>query len=241
MAVPTRIPKTQLDTTLVDTTTTQSVSGKNFATGNTFPTFNQSTTGSAASLTTARTLAGNSFNGTANVPFTNKFIVQGTTDAGLTGAQFLGALSTGLLKNTTTTGVLSVAAAGTDYLTPTGTETVTNHDVKSATNTFASVTNVTSSATPTPTGDSRQNDLNVTAQTVGATIGAPTGTPVNGNRVLMRIFSAAAQTLAFNAIYNFSTDQPAPTSTGVGKDLYIGAVYNSRSSKWDAVLVLGNF
>lgn len=45
----------------------------------------------------------------------NKFIVQGTTDASLSGAQFLGALTTGLVKNTTTTGVLSIAVAGTDY------------------------------------------------------------------------------------------------------------------------------
>ena len=82
------------------------------------PTLNQNTTGSAAKWTTARLLAGNSVDGSANVAFANKFIVQGTTDAGLTGAQFLGALSTGLLKNTTTTGALSVATAGTDYLAP---------------------------------------------------------------------------------------------------------------------------
>jgi len=36
--------------------------------------------------------------------------VQGTSDAGLSGPQFLGALATGILKNTTTTGVLSIAA-----------------------------------------------------------------------------------------------------------------------------------
>lgn len=67
--------------------------------------------------TTARSLAGNSVDGSAPVPFTNKFIVQGTTDAGLTGAQFLGALTTGILKNTTTTGVLSIAnAADVDTL-----------------------------------------------------------------------------------------------------------------------------
>lgn len=70
---------------------------------------------SAAKWTTARLLAGNSVDGSANVPFANKFIVQGTADAGLTGAQFLGALGTGLVKNTTTTGVLSIAVAGTDY------------------------------------------------------------------------------------------------------------------------------
>lgn len=75
------------------------------------PTLNQNTTGSAAKWTTARLLANNSVDGSANVAFANKFIVQGTTDAGLSGAQFLGALATGILKNTTTTGVLSIAVA----------------------------------------------------------------------------------------------------------------------------------
>jgi hypothetical protein len=69
----------------------------------------------ASKWATARNLAGNSVDGSANVAFANKFIVQGTTDTGLTGAQFLGALGTGLVKNTTSTGVLSIAASGTDY------------------------------------------------------------------------------------------------------------------------------
>lgn len=76
-----------------------------------FPTLNQNTTGTAAGWTTARNLAGNSVNGTVNVVFVNKFIVQGTADSGLSGAQFLGSLSTGILKNTTATGVLSAAAS----------------------------------------------------------------------------------------------------------------------------------
>ena len=75
----------------------------------TFPTLNQNTTGSAAILTTARTIAGTSFNGSANISLPNKFIVQGTTDTGLSGAQFLGALNTGIVRNTTTTGVLTIA------------------------------------------------------------------------------------------------------------------------------------
>ncbi len=61
---------------------------------------------------TARNLAGNSVDGSANVAFANKFIVQGTADSGLSAAQFLGALATGIVKNTTTTGVLSIAVAG---------------------------------------------------------------------------------------------------------------------------------
>lgn len=76
------------------------------------PTLNQNTTGSAAKWTTARNLAGNSVDGSANVAFANKFVVQGTADTGLSAAQFLGALGTGIVKNTTTTGVLSIAVAG---------------------------------------------------------------------------------------------------------------------------------
>lgn len=66
---------------------------------------------SAPKWTTARNLAGNSTDGSANVTFANKFIVQGTVDSGLSAAQFLGALGTGIVKNTTTTGVLSIAIA----------------------------------------------------------------------------------------------------------------------------------
>ncbi len=61
---------------------------------------------------TARNLAGNSVDGTTNVVFSNKFIVNGTTDSGLSGAQFLGSLGTGIVKNTTTSGVLSIASVG---------------------------------------------------------------------------------------------------------------------------------
>jgi hypothetical protein len=88
----------------------------------TFPTLNQNTTGSAAKWTTPRNLAGNSVDGSANVAFANPFIVQGTADAGLSAAQFLGALATGIVKNTTTTGVLSIAVAGTDYYAPGSTD-----------------------------------------------------------------------------------------------------------------------
>lgn len=98
-----------LGTGIVKNTTTTGV--LSIAVAGDFPTLNQNTTGSAAKWTTARNLAGNSVDGSANVAFANKFIVQGTTDAGLSGAQFLGALATGLVKNTTTTGVLSAATA----------------------------------------------------------------------------------------------------------------------------------
>jgi hypothetical protein len=56
--------------------------------------------------------------GTVATSAAGKFIVQGTADANLTGAQFLGALATGLLKSTITTGILTKAIAATDYVAP---------------------------------------------------------------------------------------------------------------------------
>lgn len=53
---------------ILGTTDTQTVTNKDLSSGtNTFPTFNQNTTGSAAKLTTARTIDGQSFDGTANI------------------------------------------------------------------------------------------------------------------------------------------------------------------------------
>jgi hypothetical protein len=67
-----------------------------------FPTLNQNTTGSAASFTGA--LAGD-VTGT-----------QGATVVGKINGTSLSALSTGLLKNTTGTGVPTIAVPGTDYI-----------------------------------------------------------------------------------------------------------------------------
>jgi hypothetical protein len=53
--------------------------------------------------------------GSGGAPNNATYIVQ-TADATLSNEQALGALATGIVKNTTTTGVLSIAAEGTDYL-----------------------------------------------------------------------------------------------------------------------------
>lgn len=60
--------------------------------------------------------------GSGGAPTTATYITQ-TPNASLSAEQALSALATGLLKNTTGTGVLSIAVAGTDYLT--GNQTIT--------------------------------------------------------------------------------------------------------------------
>jgi hypothetical protein len=55
--------------------------------------------------------------GTSGAPSDATYITQ-TPNGTLTNEQALSALATGILKSTTTTGILSIATAGTDYLTP---------------------------------------------------------------------------------------------------------------------------
>lgn len=60
-------------------------------------------------------------NATTGAPVGATYIVQ-TASALLTNEQVLASLATGIVKNTTTTGVLSIAAEGTDYYGPGGTD-----------------------------------------------------------------------------------------------------------------------
>lgn len=59
--------------------------------------------------------------GGGGAPTTATYITQ-TADAGLSAEQALSSLATGIVKNTTGTGVLSIATAGTDYYNPGGTD-----------------------------------------------------------------------------------------------------------------------
>lgn len=65
------------------------------------------------------------------------------------------------------------------------------------------------------------------------TINAPTGTPVNGQKLVFRLQSTNAQTFSWNAIFAGSSDLSLPTaSSGSSKYDYMGFIYNSTASKW---------
>jgi hypothetical protein len=68
------------------------------------------------------------------------------------------------------------------------------------------------------------------------TIGAPTGTPVDGQRLMFRIRCVNAQTLSWNVIFSGSTDLALPTTTSSGSKYdYVGFMYNSTQTKWNIV------
>lgn len=98
-----------------------------------------------------------------------------------------------------------------------------------------------SSATPTPNGDS-YDQYCLTALAAGATFAAPSGTPTNGQKLIIRIKDdGTARSLAWNAIYRESSDLALPTTTVISKTMYLGFIYNSADSKWDLVALLDNF
>lgn len=93
---------------------------------------------------------------------------------------------------------------------------------------------VTDAATITPTGDS-SDVYTVTALAQAATIAAPSGTPTNGQRLIIRFLdNGTGRALTWNAIYR-AIGITLPTTTTASKTLYVGFIYNSADSKWDGV------
>lgn len=98
------------------------------------------------------------------------------------------------------------------------------------------IVSIVSSATITPTGDTA-DDYNVTALAVNATIAAPSGTPVNGQSMIIRVKDdGTARTLTWNAIYRV-IGTTLPVTTVAGKTDYFGLKYNSADTKWDVLAV----
>jgi hypothetical protein len=98
------------------------------------------------------------------------------------------------------------------------------------------VSSNTSSGTPTPNADTDDLYL-LTALAAGATFGAPTGSPVHGQRLLIRVKdNGTARALAWNAIYR-AIGITLPTTTVISKTLYVGMVYNTTDTKWDVLAV----
>lgn len=87
------------------------------------------------------------------------------------------------------------------------------------------------------------NDMVVaTALSQATTIAAPTGSPVQGENLIIRLKdNGSARALTWNGIYRASSDLALPTTTTLSKTLYCGFKYNSTDTKWDLIAKLDNF
>jgi hypothetical protein len=144
------------------------------------------------------------------------------------------------LATLTSRGVL--VGAGTSVVAPTAAgavSTLLRGMGGSADPVFAAIRRVvaiTSSATPTPDAD--VTDLyDVTALAAGATMGAPTGTPYNGQLLMFQFKdNGTARTLAWNAAY-VAGGVALPTTTMLSKILTVGFMYTTANSlnKWRCI------
>jgi len=98
------------------------------------------------------------------------------------------------------------------------------------------VSTTTSTSTLTP-DISSADQYNLTAQAVGLTVAAPTGTPLDGNKLIIRILdNGTSQTISWNATYTV-IGTSLPTATTINKMLYVGCIYNLTNTRWDVVAV----
>lgn len=116
-----------------------------------------------------------------------------------------------------------------------GTETLTNKRINPRSATIADAATITVASDST-------DFYSITALAQTATFAAPTGTPVDGQKITVRVKdNGTARSLSWNAIFRGSLDLALPTVTIAGKTMYLGFIYNSADFKWDMVARLGNF
>lgn len=121
---------------------------------------------------------------------------------------------------------------GSSLATLNGTQQLQNKRVTPRAVSVATATSIT------PNSDTSDEVTQVNTQSAGTlTINAPTGTPTDGQKLILRITSTNAQTYSFNAAYSFSTTTPAPAGISATKTDYIGCIWNANASVWNVVAV----
>lgn len=98
------------------------------------------------------------------------------------------------------------------------------------------VQSVASAATVTPTAANQL--VTITAQAAGLTLAAPTGSPVDGQPLMIRIKdngTARGITWTSGAGGYRAIGVTLPTTTVLSKTTYVGLIYNSTDNRWDAI------
>ncbi|MHA1302202.1 MAG: hypothetical protein ACTSPI_00680 [Candidatus Heimdallarchaeaceae archaeon] len=110
------------------------------------------------------------------------------------------------------------------------TQTLTNKRITKRVGSIASTSSLTI--------DSDSYDVYcVTALSEEITINEPSGTPTNGQSLILRFKDdGTGRAINWNVIFR-AIGVDLPTGTTAGKTLYVGLIYNSADSKWDALAV----
>jgi hypothetical protein len=127
-------------------------------------------------------------------------------------------------------GTGATSLAGASIATYTGTETLTNKRIDPR------VTSAASASSLTP--DISASDVYAyTALAAGLTINAPTGTPVDGDKLIFRLLdNGTSRALTWDATYTV-IGVTLPTATTISKTTYVGCIYNANNTRWDVIAV----
>jgi hypothetical protein len=127
-------------------------------------------------------------------------------------------------------GTGSTTLAGASIATYTGTETLTNKRIDPRVTSAASASSLTPSI-------ATADVYAYTALAAGLTINAPTGTPVDGNKLIFRLLdNGTARALTWDATYTV-IGVTLPTTTVASKTTYVGCIYNANNTRWDVIAV----
>jgi len=129
------------------------------------------------------------------------------------------------------TGATTLASAS--IATYTGTETLTNKRIDPR------VTSAASASTLTPS-IATADIYAYTALAANLTINAPTGTPVNGDKLMFRLLdNGTSRTLTWDTTSTGYTviGVTLPTATTASKTTYVGCIYNAANTRWDVIAV----
>ncbi len=166
-------------------------------------------------------------------PGSTDAVTEGSTNLYFTASRVLGTVLAGL-----STAAATVVTASHTVLEALGFLQKQITDLPSATQTLTNkrvtprVGSTTSSATPTINTDN-VDIYKLTAQTVDITSFTTnlTGTPTDGQVLIIEITGTAARTIAWGASFEAST-VALPTTTVTTAMLAVGFIYNSVTSKW---------
>jgi hypothetical protein len=93
----------------------------------------------------------------------------------------------------------------------------------------------TTLSTLTPTVDT-YDMYALTAQAGTLVMANPTGSPVQGNKLIVRVYTTSAQTITWSGTqYRSVIGVALPTTTVAGKIVYFGFIFNIDVTKWDLV------
>jgi len=127
-------------------------------------------------------------------------------------------------------GTGATTLAGASIATYSGTETLTNKRIDPR------VTSAASASSLTP--DISASDVYAyTALAAGLTINAPTGTPLDGDKLIFRLLdNGTSRALTWNGTYTV-IGVTLPTATTISKTTYVGCIYNANNTRWDVIAV----